>query len=203
MSGARVDLSPYWRVLPSSPPEPERPGAPILRIAPGQGFGDGSHETTQLCLMAIGYLARTGSRPQRLLDFGAGTGILSIAGALLGARVEAVEIDPRALTEAAENAQLNGVQAAIETRTTLSEPPSSFDLVVANILLPVLLDFAEALAARLSPAGHLVLSGLVATDVPALRARYGPLLPGHAPEIYARGQWRAVVYAPGRSAAQA
>ena len=77
---------------------------------------------------------------------------------------------------------------------SLDDAPGPFDLVVANILAAVLVAFADALVARLSPNGALVLCGLVATDVPRLIATYAPKLDGRRPEIYERGEWRALVW---------
>ena len=78
----------------------------------------------------------------------------------------------------------------------MSKPARRFDLVMANILSPVLLDHAEALCARQSRDGRMVLSGLVATDVPAILARFKPRLAPMKAETYERGEWRAVVFSP-------
>jgi ribosomal protein L11 methyltransferase len=192
-----IDVSPHWIVLPPWV-KPEAAGhvdgVPLIRINPGAGFGIGTHETTQLCLLALAHLLRSGITLETVLDFGAGSGILAIGAALSGAHVEAVEIDERALENARENAQLNQVEPLIEFRTQLREPKRQFDLVVANILNQVLLEHAEALCARQSRQGRMILSGLVATDVPGIMARYRPLLVPMVGQIYERGEWRAVVF---------
>jgi ribosomal protein L11 methyltransferase len=164
-----------------------------MRLVRGPGFGDGAHPTTRVCLQAIAALAPRG-RPWRLLDFGSGSGILSVAGALLGATVDAVEIDLRAVDHAKENLRVNGCAARVRQVTALDEAAGPFALVVANILRSVLVVFAEPLSARRAPGGVLVLSGLVSTDVPELTARYAPRLGGARPEIYERGEWRALVW---------
>lgn len=187
-------MPPYYRVVPPGTPPSARLTA--LVIAPGVGFGNGAHPTTQLCLQAVGYLLRLEPRPARVLDFGAGNGVLAIAAALGGATVEAVEIDPRALAEAAHNAALNGVADRIALGTTLREPAQPHDLVLANILCSVLVDHAGPLAARVAPRGRLVLSGLTSTDVPPILAAYRGRLPGHAAQVYERGEWRAVMFSP-------
>jgi ribosomal protein L11 methyltransferase len=197
MSFRGVDIPPYWRVLPpAQAPETLGPldGMTLLRIRSGKGFGIGTHETTQLCLLALGHLLRTCRCAKTMLDFGAGSGILAIAAALAGVQVQAVEIDEFAIENARENAHLNDVTDRIDLRTHLSEPARVYDLVFANILNRVLLDFAEPLSQRQSPEGTMVLSGLTATDVPGIVARYRPLLPTMRPEIYERGSWRAVVF---------
>jgi ribosomal protein L11 methyltransferase len=129
-----------------------------------------------------------------VLDFGAGTGVLAIAAALHGARVEAVEIDARALAAAAENVRLNRVPELVELRRHLAEPPRQHDLVGANIVSPVLLEHAEALCARQAPSGRLVLSGFLGPQVPEILARYGPLLAPMRSQVYERGEWRAVMF---------
>ncbi len=197
--GGGHDIGSYWKVRPPScvPQAGARlDDVPLIRIEPGPSFGDGGHETTQLCLQALGFLARRGSRPATALDFGAGTGILAIAAARLGAHVEAVEIDERALASVRANARLNGVGALIDVRRELSEPARPFALIMANILARVLLDFAPALGLRQSRSGWMVLSGLLATDVPAILATYRPLLAPMQAETYTRGEWRAIVFSP-------
>lgn len=198
MSFYGIDILPHWRVLPPSvAPESRGPldQLSVVRIKSGRGFGVGTHETTQLCMLALAHLLRTSQVKDTMLDFGAGSGILAIAAALSGVRVEAVEIDALALDNARENVRLNGVESFVELRTHLSEPVCPFDFVFANILSSVLLEFAAELCARLAPQGTLVLSGLTSTDVPAILARYRPLLPGKRAQIYERGSWRAVVFA--------
>lgn len=187
-----IELAPYWTI--TAPGEVAGGRGTSIVLEPGAGWGTGAHPSTVLCLQALGYLSRR--RPERVLDFGAGSGILAIGAALFGATVDAVEIDPAALEHARRNAALNRVEHALTYSTTLREPPEVFDLVVANILRPILVDFAPALAARTSRAGHLVLAGLVATDVPFIVAAYAPLLAPMAPRVYERGEWRCVVFSP-------
>src|SRR5664279_3870288 len=112
-----MNVSPHWRVLPPWVEPDVRghvDGVPIIRINPGAGFGLGTHETTQLCLLALGHFLRSGFRPATVLDFGSGSGILAIGAALSGAKVEAVEINERAIENARENATLNHVEQLIE-----------------------------------------------------------------------------------------
>jgi ribosomal protein L11 methyltransferase len=190
-SSAGVDIAPRWRVV--SAPIAERDHRVQLVVDPGPGFGDGTHETTQLCLQAIAALApRDG--PWRMLDFGSGSGILSIGAAKLGALVDAVEIDRHASAHGERNARVNAVDDRIRHRRALEDTRGSFDVAVANILRAVLLEFARALVGRLTPGATLVLSGLVSTDVPQVAAHYGSLLREQRPEVYERGEWRALVW---------
>lgn len=198
-ASATITVPPIWRIGPApidAPPTAARQVCVALR--PGPGFGSGAHETTQLCLQAIhAFHPRRSS--WRLLDFGSGSGILSIAGAKLGAEVHAVEIDEAALAHAEANARLNGVLDQLRFTRTLEESTGRFELVVANILLSVLIQAAPTLAARRAAGGVLVLSGLVATDVPAAIARYAPLFGGQRPDVYERGEWRALAWAGART----
>jgi ribosomal protein L11 methyltransferase len=193
-----VKVSPCWRILPPWVPAGDvnlAAGEKILRINPGAGFGTGTHETTQLCLEAIGERAQFQSlQGQAILDFGSGSGILSIGAALLGAQVQGVEVDSLAIDNALENAQLNGVENAIVYSRTLSSVPGPFPVVIANILKPVLLEFASELTARLQPGGTVILSGLLEKDVKEVTECYSALLQGRAPLEKKSGEWRALVW---------
>lgn len=184
-------IPPCWTILRPGD-RPEGAGVPIV-LAPKPGFGLGSHATTRLCLAAIATLAPR-ERAWRMLDFGSGSGILAIAAAKLGAHVDTVEIDADARESLCANAALNGVAERVAVSTALPERAAPYDLVVANILRAVLLAYAPALVARLAPGGALVLSGLVATDVPELSVRYAPLLGDRRPERYRQGEWEALVW---------
>jgi ribosomal protein L11 methyltransferase len=186
-----IEIAPRWRIV--AAPRAEREGELQLVIDPGPGFGDGLHETTQLCLQAIAALAPR-KREWRMLDFGSGSGILGIGAAKLGGVVDAVEIDPRAIDHAERNARVNAVSDRIRQARMLEDMRGPFDLVVANILRTVLLEHARALVSGLAIGGTLVLSGLVSTDVAPVSAGFAALLGGRRPEVYERGEWRAVVW---------
>lgn len=123
-----------------------------------------------------------------MLDVGSGTGILSIAAAMLGGTAVGVEIDEAANEAARQNARLNGFDIRFQT----TWPEGTFDVVVANILRDILLELAPAITSRAR--GLLVLSGLVSTDVPAIVARYSPLRGDRRPEIFEREAWRTLVW---------
>lgn len=157
-----------------------------IELAEGRAFGDGRHDTTALCLQAVSAFA---PRARTMLDFGSGTGLLSIVAAKLGVTAHGVEIDEDALASASESCALNGVEV-----TFARELPANtrYDLVVANILRGILLEYRISLVACV--AGPLVLSGLTSTDVPEVSAAYAQLLGGNRPEVYSRGEWRALVW---------
>jgi ribosomal protein L11 methyltransferase len=195
-----VRVPPGWRILPpwvTAEAAELAPGELILRINPGAGFGTGTHETTQLCLEAIGGVGglAQGLRGVSVLDFGSGSGILSIGAALLGGQVKGVEIDPLAIDNALENARLNGVENRVEYARTLDAAPGTYPLVIANILRPVLLEFAPELVKRLASANAtLVLSGLIEKDVAEVDACYSALLGGLRPALKKLGDWRCLVW---------
>lgn len=157
--GERTVIVPSWREAEYTP----RADDVVLLLDPGMAFGTGLHPTTRLCLRAVEELVRPG---MRVLDVGAGSGILSIAAARLGARrVLAIEIDPVAAGVCAENATRNRVSDAVEVRAgTLSAEDVTFeaDVVLANITIATLLELHPLLAAHLASGGIAVLSGVLA-----------------------------------------
>lgn len=136
-------------------------------IEAGLAFGTGHHETTAACLQALSDLART-RRFRRVLDLGAGTGLLAIGAAKLWrVPVLAADIDPQATETARANAAANGCAHRIRTVTADGFAHESirarapYDLIVANILAGPLTRLAPALRAHLAPGGVVVLSGLL------------------------------------------
>ncbi|HEX5324392.1 MAG TPA: 50S ribosomal protein L11 methyltransferase [Capsulimonadaceae bacterium] len=128
----------------------------VVVIDPGMAFGTGNHPTTQLCLAALEDYVAPGAA---VADIGAGSGILAIAAAKLGAsEVVATDIDPMAVQIAARNAAENGVSLDTGTNPPLSK---QFDLVVSNILANVLIEMADDLAAMTKPSGVLIASGII------------------------------------------
>jgi len=170
-------------------------GRATIFIEPGLGFGTGLHETTQLCLAALSAWHRGGSRLGRVLDFGGGSGILGIAAAVLGAtRVDAVEIDHQVHPAISANASRNGVAERVVVTTDLPAESAPYDFVVANIVATVLVEHAAELCRRVrADRGCLVLSGLLADEVPRVADRYAAEL-GRTPLIRERGDWRCLVF---------
>ncbi len=168
------------------------PDAGAIVLVPSDAFGDGSHETTRMCLQALSVFAPRA--PFRLLDVGSGTGILALAATKLSPDVSAVgvEIDEAANVAARESARRNGVVERVAFGTDW--PTGTFPIVIANILAGVLVELAPRIVERLAPGGVLVLSGLVSTDVPVLIACYAPRLGARRPEIFERGPWRTLLW---------
>jgi len=158
--GQRLLILPAW--MPHDPA-----GGPVaVRIDPGMAFGTGVHPTTQLSLQLLERYLKPG---QSVIDVGCGSAILAIAAAKLGAgRVVAVDIDAQALDNARHNAQLNEVDIEIGVGSVAELLAGRFglrqaDLVVANILAPVLVRLLEqGLAKLMAESGVLILSGILA-----------------------------------------
>ncbi len=159
---ARFFLYPPWETSPC--PAGKMP----LVINPGMAFGTGQHATTQLCLSALESITknRAAAGFARLLDVGTGSGILAIAAKKLGfAEIDACDIDPDAILACAENCRLNQVsginpwQGSLVPR--LNGKEQCYEVIIANILFPVLEELAPALARLLAPGGTLLLSGIL------------------------------------------
>lgn len=143
-------------------PTPGHGGRPLV-IDPGRSFGSGSHPTSRLVLAMLDELVTPSST---VLDVGCGSGILSIGAALLGApAVHGIDVDPAAPEVTRANAVANGVAdrvtASNEPLHAVASDGRSFDVVVANLLAPILVELADDLRSAVTPGGALVVSGLL------------------------------------------
>ena len=151
----------------------------VISIEPNMAFGTGTHETTQLCLQAIGNIYVPG---QSVLDVGTGTGILAIAVAKLAtettettekesensvfsvisvAKILACDTDLDSIKIARENAILNGVSEMIEFADgSIDESTPRFDFVIANLTIDVIVPILALLIAKTKHT--LLLSGILA-----------------------------------------
>jgi ribosomal protein L11 methyltransferase len=149
---------------------PQQADAVVLDLDPGLAFGTGAHPTTALCLQ---WLDGAELHGKRVLDYGCGSGILAIAAALLGAEsVAAVDYDPQALAATQDNAAKNRVQERITPLLPEQTPNRGFDIVLANILAEPLVELAPELQPRVTPGGHLLLSGILAEQAEQVAAAY-------------------------------
>jgi ribosomal protein L11 methyltransferase len=199
-----VDVPRFGRILPAW--EPGHPAVSAsgvtIFIEPGVGFGTGLHETTQLCLATIRTWHEIGGGMDRVLDFGAGSGVLGIAAAVLGANaVDAVEVDGRVHAAIESNAGRNGVADRIVVSSQLPVGGAAYDLIVANIVAEVLINRADDLCdcvrrdAAGGVVGGVVLSGLLAADVEPVAAAYTARL-GLTPTTTTLGDWWCLRYGP-------
>ncbi|MGH8688361.1 MAG: 50S ribosomal protein L11 methyltransferase [Burkholderiales bacterium] len=142
--------------------------ATVIRLDPGLAFGTGSHPTTRLVLAWLAKRRLTGCS---VLDYGCGSGILSIAAAKLGAaRVDAVDLDPDALAATGANARANA--ADVHAFAPEGLPSGAYDFVVANILTQPLILLEPLLAARSRAGGGLALAGILEAQAGEVTAAY-------------------------------
>lgn len=167
-----VDITPEFWIVPTWHELPEAAKISI-RLDPGLAFGTGTHPTTRMCLR---WIAR---QPQgslgRVLDYGCGSGILAIGAAKFGAQdIDAVDIDPDAVTSCQLNAQANAVQlnAGLPDRAQ-----GAYQTVLANILATPLKVLAPLLCSHVQAGGHLVLAGILERQTEELIEAYAPYLP--------------------------
>ncbi|MCU1355705.1 MAG: ribosomal protein methyltransferase [Acidimicrobiales bacterium] len=189
-------LVPAW-LEPPTPGDGER----LLLLDPGRTFGSGSHPTTRLVAALLDDLVHPGTS---VLDVGAGSGVLSVIAALLGATpVVAIDVDPASPHAVRDNAARNAVPVAghgaidastrslaeVVSAAATSDEPSTFDLLLANLLAPVIADLSADLVAAVAPGGTLVVSGLLADRWQATTDRLAPLT---VVQVTAEDGWVAV-----------
>lgn len=170
--GRRLVTVPAWEKL------PEGGRIPVV-LDPGMAFGTGKHETTKCCLEFIDELSEEldGSQSVSFLDMGCGSGILSIAAAKLGWKpVIGFDVDQEAIDASCENAAANGVSIeffkyGLGAKVRRALPVS--DLVVANILGPLLIRFAGEIVPAVG--SRLIVSGILNELYPEVRAAYEAL----------------------------
>ena len=145
-----------------------------IDIDPGAAFGLGDHPSTVLTLRMMRRAMWPGAT---VLDVGCGSGVLSVAAARFGAPyVEAIDLSIAAVEATVANAARNGVAGVISASTRpLAEVTDRFDVVVANLLAPVVIDLADDLGRVVGPSGALVVSGLLDGADDHVRAALAPM----------------------------
>ena len=162
--GERLWICPSWREVPE-------PDAVNVMLDPGLAFGTGTHPTTALCLT---WLDGLDLKDKTVVDFGCGSGILSLAALKLGAKkVIGIDIDPQALQASLENAKRNGVEDRLALYLPENQPTLTAEVVVANILAGPLRELAPTITAFVAPRGQLALSGVLENQAEALQGIYG------------------------------
>jgi ribosomal protein L11 methyltransferase len=162
--GQRLWICPSWLEVPD-------PTAVNVMLDPGLAFGTGTHPTTALCLTWLDGLDLVG---KTVVDFGCGSGILSLAALKLGAKkVIGIDIDPQALQASKANAERNGVDDRLELFLPKDQPKLTADVVVANILAGPLRELAPTIIQFVAPNGLLALSGILEEQANELQIIYG------------------------------
>ena len=159
--GERLLVVPQWE-------EARDDGRVKLVLNPGLTFGTGSHATTRLCLQALDKYIRGG---EKILDLGCGSGILSIAALVLGAKEAfACDIDEKCVDVAYENAALNGVGKdrytvrwgdVLTDKALQAEFGGGYDMVVANIVADVIMGLSDKVRPFLKEGGLFLCSGII------------------------------------------
>lgn len=157
----RLTVRPPW--------EPPAPTPLEVVIDPGQAFGTGAHATTLLCLQLLLDVPADGS----FLDLGCGSGVLAIAARRLGfSPVLAVDTDPAAVAAARANAARNAVEVGVRRLDLRSQRVPGAGTVAANLLAPLLEQWAATLARAPRPPGRIIAGGLLEGEADSIAGAF-------------------------------
>jgi ribosomal protein L11 methyltransferase len=146
--------------------------ATVIVIEPSMGFGTGHHATTRMCLRLLSDLDVS---DLTVLDLGTGSGVLTMAAALSGARrVLGIDVDVDAIQSAETSARMNTLPDTIEFQVSdfRSAPPAPAEVVLANLTGGMLTSSGPQIAALVKPGGQMILSGFDHTEVDAVLAAF-------------------------------
>jgi ribosomal protein L11 methyltransferase len=189
--GRHVVIKPSWEKYASIP------GDLVAEIDPGMAFGTGLHASTRLVLRAMERIARTGPNPNKVLDLGTGSGILSIVAARIwpGCRVLAVDPDEIAVEICRDNVKRNGLEGRITVeKIGAAQVEGRFALVVANLTRELLLDLHPRMRGLADEPGRMVLSGFLAEDTSSICRLYGRNLAFEPEYSEEEDGWRSVLF---------
>lgn len=164
----------------------------MIKLDPGMAFGTGMHETTELSVQALEKYVQT---DDTIIDVGSGSGILSIASLLFGAKkVYAYDLDEIAVKSTISNARLNGVDEKIqaEQNNLLQGVDLQADVIVANILAEIIVRFVDDAWQNLKQGGFFITSGIILAKqqlvLDALAREHFEVL-----EVQERGDWVSII----------
>ncbi|GIN38555.1 50S ribosomal protein L11 methyltransferase [Heyndrickxia oleronia] len=157
-----VKISEKFTIVPTwEEYEPVSSDELIIELDPGMAFGTGTHPTTVMCIQA---LERTVKQGDSVIDVGTGSGVLSIAAAMLGAeKVTALDLDEVAVQSARLNVKLNKVQSVVTVSKNdlLQGMDGQVDVVVSNILAEVIMSFTDDVSKAVKMGGYFIASGII------------------------------------------
>ncbi|UGQ07261.1 50S ribosomal protein L11 methyltransferase [Streptococcus anginosus] len=168
-------------------------GEKIIKLDPGMAFGTGTHPTTKMSLFVLEQILRGG---ETVLDVGTGSGVLSIASSLLGAKdIYAYDLDEVAVRVAQENIELNPDMENIHVASgdLLRGVEIEADVIVANILADILVNLTDDAYRLLKDEGYLIMSGIISEKWNLVRESAeaaGFFLETHM----IQGEWNACVF---------
>lgn len=180
-------------IVPSWTDYEAKTGEKIIRLDPGMAFGTGTHPTTKMSLFALEQVLRG---DETVLDVGTGSGVLSIASSLLGAKsIYAYDLDEVAVRVAQENIDLNAGTENIHVATgnLLQGVDIQADVIVANILADILINMTEDAYRLVKDEGYLIMSGIISEKWEMVREsaeKAGFFLETHM----IQGEWNACVF---------
>lgn len=180
-------------IVPSWTDYEAKTGEKIIRLDPGMAFGTGTHPTTKMSLFALEQVLRGG---ETVLDVGTGSGVLSIASSLLGAKsIYAYDLDEVAVRVAQENIDLNAGTENIHVATgnLLQGVDIQADVIVANILADILINMTEDAYRLVKDEGYLIMSGIISEKWEMVREsaeKAGFFLETHM----IQGEWNTCVF---------
>lgn len=157
--GEKILIRPTWR------DKYDPKGRVVLNLDPGLAFGTGTHETTRLCLQAV---EKYTTPDTEMLDVGCGSGILSVAALLLGAKsAVGVDIDEMAVKTAKENAVLNGVEDrfTVLAGNLTDKVEGKYNVVAANIVADAIIMLSKDIKNYMYDDSVYIMSGIIDTRV--------------------------------------
>lgn len=163
--------------------------ATVIVIEPSMGFGTGHHATTRMCLRLLSNLDVS---DLTVLDLGTGSGVLTMAAALSGARrAVGIDVDVDAIQSAESSARMNTLPDTItfEVSDFRTSPPAAADLVLANLTGGMLTSSGPQIAALVKPGGCLILSGFDHTEIDSVLAAFAGFTEA---QRLAEDSWQAV-----------